>query len=128
MEQLQSKFQNSNETLTNATKNLISPREKSKFGFTTSDNKKEEMEDFIKFNVLLSFSLIYSTNKRQKLQEDRKKAIENELKEINRIKDQISLNKQSLERIESEIFNERNRKAHIVLKLKDLYMLKLNDG
>lgn len=62
------------------------------------------------------------------MQEDRKKAIENEFKEINRIKEQISLNKESLERIELEILNERKRKAHIVLKLKDLYMLKLNNG
>lgn len=62
------------------------------------------------------------------MQEDRKKAIDEELMEINRIKDQMLLNKESLTKVESEIRILRKQKTYISLKLKDLYFKKLKEG
>lgn len=50
------------------------------------------------------------------------------MREIQRIKDFIVLNKESLQKLEKEIYNERKQKEHFSLKLKDLYMQKYNEG
>jgi len=62
------------------------------------------------------------------LLEDRKKAVEFEYMEIKRIKDHLALNKESLINLESDIKILRKRKAHLSIKLKDLYLKKLKEG